>query len=264
MWSVETLPRTLAHRLPGNFTLDGPALKSPYPPAAAGGKMGTMPRTRVCGLCRMKGKAIKAQLRGAANAAGDASNSGAMAQLGGQPGGVFLLWLGFTACIALALWQLSEAVFSYRRLNSKRKLGKKLSAAGQAVVFAAIAVAFASFALGAGKNTGQATSDSTARLMKAPLGAALLIAIGAVIVVVGIVFVIRGLRTSFKEQLSLPASGPASVATVQADPEESTGLDGALRAVREQPFGTYLLTLMEAGLIYCGLYQIVKARFAPM
>ncbi|MEO6643876.1 MAG: DUF1206 domain-containing protein [Specibacter sp.] len=262
-----------------------------------------MLRTRVCGLRRMKGKTIKAQLRGAANAAEDASNSGtfvvvartgfvvsgvlhllvgaiaiqlafgksqqadqggAMAQLGGQPGGVFLLWLGFTACIALALWQLSEAVFSYRRLNSKRKLGKKLSAAGQAVVFAAIAVAFASFALGAGKNTGQATSDSTARLMKAPLGAALLIAIGAVIAVVGIVFVIRGLRTSFKEQLSLPASGPASVATVQADPEESTGLDGALRAVREQPFGTYLLTLMEAGLIYCGLYQIVKARFAPM
>ncbi|MEO6530055.1 MAG: DUF1206 domain-containing protein, partial [Specibacter sp.] len=230
----------------------------------------------------MKGKAIKAQLRGAANAAEDASNSGAMAQLGGQPGGVFLLWLGFTACIALALWQLSKAVSSYRRLNSKRKLGKKLSAAGQAVVFAAIAVAFASFALGAGKNTGQATSDSTARLMKAPLGSALLIAIGAVIAVVGIVFVIRGLRTSFKEQLSLPASGPARaatlclgiigyiakgvalflvgllfiVATVQADPEESTGLDGALRAVREQPFGTYLLTLMGAGLICYGLYQI--------
>lgn len=89
-----------------------------------------MPRTRVCGLRRLKGKTIKEQLRGAANVVEDASNSGAfvvVARTDFVVSGVFLLRLDFTACIALALWQLSEAVFSYRRLNSKRKLGKEFS-----------------------------------------------------------------------------------------------------------------------------------------
>ncbi len=54
------------------------------------------------------------------------------------------------------------------------------------------------------------------------------------------------------------------VTTLQARPEESTGLDGALRAVREQPYGVYLLTLVGAGLICYGFYQIAKSKFVRM
>lgn len=222
--------------------------------------------------------------------AGRADQSGALAELAGQPGGIFLLWIGFAACAALALWQVSEAVFGYGQLKSGPKLGKKLAAVGQGLVFTAVAAAFAAFALGNGKSGGQSTSDATAQLMKVPLGSTLLIVIGAAIAIAGIVFGIRGAGTSFKKKLSMPASGALRalimvlgvvgyiakgvalflvgllfiVATVQARPQESTGLDGALRAVREQPYGIYLLSLIGAGLICYGLYQMAKARLIHM
>lgn len=54
------------------------------------------------------------------------------------------------------------------------------------------------------------------------------------------------------------------VATLQAQPEESTGLDGGLKALRDQPFGIYLLGAVGAGLICYGLYMAVRARLAKM
>lgn len=43
--------------------------------------------------------------------AGQADQAGAVAQLAAQPQGLLLLWTGFAACVALALWQTSNAVF---------------------------------------------------------------------------------------------------------------------------------------------------------
>lgn len=215
---------------------------------------------------------------------------GAMSQLATQPAGVFLLWIAATACLALALWQLSETVFGYRQLEAKAKLGKKIAAGGQSAVYLALAVTFASFALGSSRDSGQSTSDATAQIMNLPLGPLLLIVIGLAVATTGIVFVVLGLRRSFKKKLALPASSTARsiitflgvagylakgivlflvgllfiVATIQARPKESTGLDGALKAVREQPYGIYLLALLGAGLIFYGLYLIAKAKFARM
>ena len=219
-----------------------------------------------------------------------ADQGGAMGELATQPAGYILLWLGTAACVALALWQLSEVVFGYRGLKKKTKLVKKLSAAGQGIVFLALAVAFGSFAAGAGKNSGKATSDLSVQVMKAPLGPQLLVAVGAVIAVVGIVFVARGILRSFTKQLNMPESktlrlaitvlgvlGYAAkgialflvgllfiVTTLQSRPDKSTGLDGALRAVRGQPYGLYLLTLIGVGLVCYGFYQIARSRFARM
>lgn len=221
---------------------------------------------------------------------GQADQGGAIAQLARQPAGSYLLWIAVTACAALALWQLSEAIFGYGQLKTNAKLRKKLAATGQAVVFLVIAVAFLSFALGSGKNSGQSTSDASEQIMKAPAGPLLLIAVGVGLAITGIVFGVRGINRSFKKGLALPASGTARsvvvllglvgylakgvalllvgllfvIATLQSRPQESTGLDGALKAVREQPFGVYLLTLIGAGLVCYGLYQIAKARFARM
>ena len=54
------------------------------------------------------------------------------------------------------------------------------------------------------------------------------------------------------------------IATVTAHPEESTGLDGSLKALREQPMGPYLLAAVGAGLICYGIYMVVRARLAKM
>ncbi|CAH0148024.1 hypothetical protein SRABI83_00640 [Arthrobacter sp. Bi83] len=227
---------------------------------------------------------------GTAGKAGPADQAGAVAQLAAQPQGLLLLWAGFAACVALTLWQISNSVFDYGQLEAKKKVGKKISAAGKAVVFAVIALTFAASASGNSKNSGKTTSDFTLSIIKAPGGAVLLIAIGAAIAIGGLVFVVLGVKGSFKKELRLPSSGTARsvvtglgvvgyvaegvalflvgllfiIATANARPQESTGLDGGLKALREQPYGVYMLTAVGAGLICYGLYLMVKAKFARM
>jgi Domain of Unknown Function (DUF1206) len=223
---------------------------------------------------------------------GSADFSGAVAELATQPAGPFLLWASFAACAALALWQASDAIFDYNNLQIKEKAGKKAKAAAQALVYAGLALTLMSFARGTGSSgdNQQKASDLTLSLMKAPGGVALLVLLGAGIAVAGVAYGVRGTRKSFKKQLVMPASSAArtavtvlgvagyvakgtvllltglliAVATLQAHPEQSTGLDGGLRALRDQPFGVYLLSAVGAGLICYGVYMIVRARLAKM
>lgn len=54
------------------------------------------------------------------------------------------------------------------------------------------------------------------------------------------------------------------VATIQHDPEEATGLDGALKSLREQPFGTWILGAVALGLICYGVFMVVRSRYQRM
>ncbi|MGP4033504.1 DUF1206 domain-containing protein [Pseudarthrobacter sp. 1C304] len=221
---------------------------------------------------------------------GKADFSGAVEQLASQPAGPLLLWTSFAACVALAIWQTSDAIFDFEHLPTKKKLGKKLKAALQAVVYAGLAITLFSFASGAGSDQGSATSNLTASMMKTPGGVALLIAVGAAIAITGVVYAIRGFRQSFAKYLRLPASPRARtavtvlgvvgyaakgvalllvgllviIATVKANPEESTGIDGGLKALRDQPFGVYMLAAVGIGLICYGIFMMVRAKLAKM
>ncbi|SDL16004.1 protein of unknown function [Arthrobacter sp. ov407] len=221
---------------------------------------------------------------------GQADVSGAVEELAKQPAGPLLLWTSFAACVALAIWQTSDAIFDFQHLPTKKKVGKKLKAALQAVVYAAFALTLASVATGAGSDNRESTSDMTVNLMKAPGGVALLIVIGVAVAVTGIVYAIRGFKKSFLKYLRMPSQPHARtavtvigmvgyvakgfalllvglliiIATVTAHPEESTGLDGSLKALREQPFGVYLLAAVGVGLICYGIYMAVRAKLAKM
>jgi len=54
------------------------------------------------------------------------------------------------------------------------------------------------------------------------------------------------------------------MATVKAHPEESTGIDGGLKALRDQPFGVYILAAVGVGLICYGIFMMVRAKLAKM
>lgn len=231
-------------------------------------------------------------IRLATGGGGSADVSGAVAELARQPAGPILLWSSFAACAALALWQVSDAIFDYNRLPAQKKAGKKLVAAAQALVFAGLAVTLASFATGTGSSADnqQSATDLTVTVIRAPGGVALLVLVGTGIAIAGVVFAIRGMKKSFHQQLVLPSSSEArtavtalgvtgyvakgvvlllaglliAIATLRAHPEESTGLDGALKALRDQPFGIYVLAGVGAGLICYGLYMMVRARLARM
>jgi uncharacterized integral membrane protein len=237
----------------------------------------------VSGLLHILIGVIAIQL--AVGRSGEADVSGAVSELANKPAGPLLLWACFAACAALALWQLGNAIVGDRYV-SDNKLTKRLSALGQALVFAALAATIMSFVLGRGQNSRESSSDFTGTLMKVPFGVFLLVAVGTGIAITGIVFAVRGFRKKFTKDLSL-SSNPSVhkfqlwvgvvgyiakgialflvgllvvIAAVRAQPEQSTGLDGGLKALKEQPYGPYLLAAVALGLIAYGLFLMVKAR----
>ena len=229
-------------------------------------------------------------LRIATGGSGKADQSGALQQLAGGPGGRILLWACFLGCIALALFLLSQVFFGVKHASGKEQTKERLKFGGQAVVYAAIGAGFGRYALGGTSDSGQSTQSTTASLMSSPAGAALLIAIGLGLLVTAGYFVYSGATKKFKDNLSRLPSGQAGsavvslgrvgyiakgvalavlgflliLATVRNNPEESTGLDGALKTLAGQPFGIWILGAVAVGLICYGLFLMVRSRYQRM
>lgn len=228
-------------------------------------------------------------LRIANGGSGSADQSGAIAQLSASPGGSILLWACFLGCCALGLFMLSEAFFATKSLG-KDKLGRQLKFAGQAVVYGAIGVTFGVYALGGSTSSSGSTQSASASLMSNPAGSALLIAIGVGVIATGGYFVYSGVTKRFRKHLkSLPGGGTGKavltlgsvgyaakgaalgvlgvllvLATVRNNPEESTGIDGALKSLQEAPFGIWLLGAVAVGLICYGIFMVVRSRYQRM
>ncbi|HET7414783.1 MAG TPA: DUF1206 domain-containing protein [Arthrobacter sp.] len=221
---------------------------------------------------------------------GEADAGGAIGRLVMQPFGVLLVWVGFAGCAMLSLWHLSEVVFQGRGRDSRNQRKDRWIAAGRTIIYAGLAMALAQFVLGGSTDSGEATSDFSATLMASPGGSALLLVIGAGIIGIGGYFIFKGLSGRFRRDLRTTgphhigkltvflgvaghtAKGAALgavgllfiVATVQHDPEESTGMDGALKALGAQPFGVVILAAIGLGLICFGIYSLARAKFAKM
>src|SRR5690606_31026692 len=140
------------------------------------------------------------------------------------------------------------------------------------------------FALGSGSSQSAAQSSHgiTATLMAQPAGQALVAAVGVVIVGVGVYHVHKGLTHKFLEELErdpgaaarvlgmvgCPAKGVVLglvgvffvIAAVQHQSSEAAGLDGALKSLKDEPFGPYLITAVGVGFVAFGVYLLARAR----
>ena len=54
------------------------------------------------------------------------------------------------------------------------------------------------------------------------------------------------------------------LAAVHANPEEASGLDGALQTLRDAPAGPVLLLAVALGLVAFGVYCGVRSRFGRL
>jgi hypothetical protein len=113
------------------------------------------------------------------------------------------------------------------------------------------------------------------------------VAIGVVIVGIGVYTVRKGLRSDFLDEIDLSSVSPAlctvthrfgqvgfvlkgvalllvggvvAWAAATFDPGRATGLDGALRAVATEPYGRWVLTVIAAGLASFAVYCLARAR----
>ncbi|MFE4544841.1 DUF1206 domain-containing protein [Arthrobacter sp. NPDC056727] len=221
---------------------------------------------------------------------GQAEPTGAIEQLAANPWGPALMWAGMVGCAGLSLWQLSEATLRARHLPRKERIGKLISSGFLAVAYGSIGLSFGGFAVGLRGDSGESTKDVSAALLSNPLGGVLLSALGLTVIGVGIYFVVKGVRRGFKEELfhfegtrrgklidTLGVTGHVAkgialflagllfaIAAAKHTPEESTGLDGSLQALRDHDYGPYLLFAIGAGFICYGIFALVRSKFGRM
>jgi len=219
---------------------------------------------------------------------GEADQGGAMEQIRKTPVGVLLLWLIAIGLLALAIWQITEAVVE-RNPDTKKKWGYRVKYIGTALVYLAIAWTALVYALGGQSDSSESSETFSAKLLSTPAGVFLLGLVGAIVAGIGIAFIVRGFTRGFAKHLSIPdetarrgivafgvvgyvAKGIAItvagalfiIAAVTHDPETAGGLDDALHTLASLPFGPVILWIVGAGLVIYGLYCFARSRYARM
>lgn len=211
---------------------------------------------------------------------GSADQSGALATLASNPAGALLMWVIVIGLVALVVWQLTVAIAPGAGDGSLDR-GK---AVAKAAVYGVLAATAGQFALGSGssQSSEQSSHGITATLMAQPAGQALVGAVGVVIVGVGVYHVHKGLTHKFLEDLEQDPGAPARalgmigypakgvvlglvgvffvIAAVQHQSSEAAGLDGALKSLKDEPFGPYLITAVGVGFLAFGVYLLARAR----
>jgi hypothetical protein len=215
----------------------------------------------------------------------DASSTGALKQLGQQPFGLVLLWVMAIGLLALVLWQGLEAIGGKPGADAKDQLKNRGRAIGRAAVYLVLGITAVRIAIGAGAGSGNSEETLSARLMSAPFGVVLVVAVGIAVLAVGISQVVKGIKRKFvKDDLAggvgrgvvvlgtvgWVAKGVAlgvigllfGWAAIQHDPKKAGGMDAAMGTLRDQPFGPVLLLAVAAGFAAFGLYCFAWARNA--
>jgi hypothetical protein len=216
----------------------------------------------------------------------EADQRGALQVLAGKPHGSLLLWLVAGGLAAYALWRISEAAFGVT--GEGDGAGARLKSLFRGLIYGFFAVMTVGVIHGAQGSQTKQQQDVTARVMRHTGGRWAVGIVGAAIVVVALALLSEGLRRKFEKQLNtqemsyrtrkvvtaLGVIGTVARAIVFAlagvlvidaavsfNPAKARGLDGALRTLRDQPFGPYLLGLAALGLIVFGLYGLCEARW---
>ena len=201
---------------------------------------------------------------------------GALEELAQHTGGWILLLVITIGLAAYALWRLVDAFVSTDKKD-------RVTGVVRFVMYAGFAVSGVEI-LAAGHTSSQKKKQQgwTATIMQHTGGRWLVGIVGVVIVGVGCYLAYRGLARKFEENLDAHpravtvlgvvgstargvvvalAGVLAVVAAVNYDPKKASGVDGALRTVRDAPAGTVLLVLVAIGLVMFGLFGCCEAKY---
>lgn len=210
---------------------------------------------------------------------------GALEALLVQPFGRLLLWLVVAGLFFFGMWRVIQAVFDTDDCGRDSKgVLRRLGMLGGAVVNLALGCLALSVVFGfrALADEDASARDWTAWLLAQPFGQMLVMLIGLGVVVTGLVFVWKAVQAEFRDQIAadsgkrvwIVALGQFGyvtrgvvfaligifliVAAGKFSSGEATGLAGALGALRQQPYGPYLLALAALGFFSYGAFEVLQ------
>lgn len=255
------------------------------------GRVGWAAKGVVYGLTGMLAMFIALRSVGASSSGGgEASQSGAIANIAQRSGGAFLLYV-----IAIGLLLYSAWRFVSIALPTDNDLEGWAGRAGylvSAITYLVLAWTALSFARRPGSSQGSEGSEDarveqlTRDLLDMTGGRALVIVAGVVLFGIGAFFLWRAYDASFESQISPGGVGPVSHSTlitlgrvgwvgravmmgligfflvraaVQFDADEAKGLDGSLRQAADSTIGTILVLILAIGLIAYGVFCVLSA-----
>ncbi|MFE1599116.1 DUF1206 domain-containing protein [Methylobacterium sp. ID0610] len=235
--------------------------------------------------CLVGGLALLAALGGGGRTGGSRS---ALMVLLDKPFGRLMLGVVAAGLAGFALWRWIEAATDAdRHGRSAKGLAVRAGHGISGFLYGSLALSVARAALGQG---GGGPEDATARdwtawLLREPFGAVAVGLAGAAVIGAGCAFLLKGWRGDVTRSLALPVDarhwatlagrfgyaargvvfwligGFLVVAAVESRSSAVTGLGGALRTLRDQPYGPVLLGLTAAGLAAFGAFGLVQARY---
>lgn len=215
--------------------------------------------------------------------------TGAIMYIGRQPGGNILLIIVAIGLVGYSIWGLIRAVFDpFRHGNDPEGLMKRFGYIVSAFGYGTLLIATLQYIAGRAVSSNN-PQDWTAKLLTQPWGRFAVAIIGIGWLAGGLWQIYTGWKADFKDQfkwremnreekvwsvrvgrLGLAARGVVFAliglflvqAAYFANASAAKGLDGALLALVQKPYGQVLLAIVAIGLIAFGIYSMLLARWA--
>lgn len=215
---------------------------------------------------------------------------GALETIAQQPFGKVLLVLVAVGLAGYACWRFVRAALGHDRDGKADSGGERVAAAASGVAYAGLCAIAVSILLGSSQGgSGSGGSQKAAGgVLGWPAGQWLVGLAGGVLIGVGLFQGYRGIKQDFLKD-SKTEEMSASVrrwvtrigvvghlarmvvfcligvflikAAIEYNPSAAVGLDGALRKVAAQTYGSILLGVVAAGLVAFALYSLSDARY---
>jgi hypothetical protein len=219
---------------------------------------------------------------------GDGDQSGALRELVTQPFGKTLVILTIVGLVAMAVWQAFEAAIGHRSDEGKTRIAERVASGGRVLIYLYFAYTGYKVIKGVKSSSADSQQKASENLMAATGGRTLVALIGLLVAAIGIGLVVYGVLKKFEKHLHtsrmsaktrtlsrrLGVAGYAAkglaytiagvllvVAAVTYDAKKARGLDGAVRTLAEQSYGTWLLALMALGIAAYGVFCFIQARY---
>jgi len=223
-----------------------------------------------------------------------ADQQGAIAMIGRQPEGRFLLWLVLIGLVCYSLWGLIRAALNplhngHDTKGAAERVGYLFSAIAYALLLLPTYALIAGGAQPAHNGAqGAETQHYVAKLLTLPWGQWVVGIVGMLVILVGIYQIYQGIKPDFERQLHLVKLTPSQVKWVKrlgrfgiiargiifvlvgiflivaaytANSSQAKGLDGALMSLMHQPYGHWLMGSIALGLIAMGIYSLFVSLF---